>query len=437
MNKIIEEYSKMVNLQNELSRKGNKEKIVILLGAGFSIDQGYPKASDVAKKLTRLSANQFSLSSEGILYENNGAKSGSSSQDSIFQRTLLFLIDLIKLYCNHLKSEDNFNYEELYDLINIGQYHRFVDYNPSFDIFNEECKLIANKYSTEFITYDQLLRRVPIVYSQLIGTVIKGKGMTSPFYGDVHTTIDSYPQYSNFLRFLKKESLFNIIDVFTLNHDLFFESFKNIQELQDNEHCSLISDGFDDYGSEYFGVVKSRDNFYKCRLERYTGRYNTPIRLYKLHGSFDYVLCYKTIKTPQGNYARPLKYVKSKNGIMPFEFYKSDRSKMKYEFCLTNYCESFLSGTKSKIIQYADRLLYSKLFKRFKNSLRNADKLIIIGYSGSDKEINRYLLNYFDSSKGRCTIIDYAPGEKLKIFAKKINANILVGKIEEQIVNVE
>ena len=437
MNKIIEEWKKVLNTPSITDHLGDKGKIVMLLGAGFSIDQGYPRAVDVAEKLTSLSDSQFFLSSEGVLCDNLNNDAQIIIQDSIFHRTYLLLIDLIKLYCSH-KRLGNFNYEEFYDLINISQRHRFSCYDPIFDIFNDECKSVACKYTTEFITYEQLLRRMPIVYSQVIEATIRKNGMTTPFYADVHTTMDSFPNYTNFLRFLKKQSVSNIIDVFTLNHDLFFESFRNVQELQDDiKHCSLISDGFDDYGSEFFGVVKSGENLYKCRLERYTGRYNTSIRLYKLHGSFDYVLCYKMVKTSKGNYAIPIKYVKSKKGIMPFEFYKSNGCKMKYELCFTDYCESFLSGTVSKTLQYADKLLYAKLFKRFNNCLRNANKLIIIGYSGNDKIINNCILRSFDYRKGKCTIIDYAPGKELKEFAKQIDADILTGRINEQIINIE
>ena len=64
-------------------------------------------------------------------------------------------------------------------------------------------------------------------------------------------------------------------------------------------------------------------------------------------------------------------------------------------------------------------------------------QLIIIGYSGNDKAINNYIVNSFDCHKAKCTIIDYAPGKALESFAKQIDADILTGKINEQIINIE
>ena len=58
---------------------------------------------------------------------------------------------------------------------------------------------------------------------------------------------------------------------------------------------NFLSDGFDEYGSEYYSVIAPQ-NDYHIRLERYTAYYNTPIRLYKLHGSLDYVLYWEREK---------------------------------------------------------------------------------------------------------------------------------------------
>lgn len=433
MNKIIEQYKELIE-KPKIAYIGKKKRIVMLLGAGFSIDQGYPKADDVANKIKAIKDGQYVFTTDGTLcVSNNSIKKETGNY---YQKIFSFLLDLIALYTE--KLEGNFDYEAFYDIINLPLRKIRPGYKPNFNIFSDECRKIGKKYTDELLSYEKLLLRLPVMYNQLIESVIKEEGNPNMFYGDTSTCISNYPKYTNFLYFLMKMSKSNIIDVFTLNHDLFFDSFKNIAELRDEvKSHSLISDGFDEYGSEFFGTIKYGDNYYRCRLERYTGRYNTPIRLYKLHGSFDYVLCYKTKRISNGNIAFPLKYIKTKNGMLPFSFEKSTRCKMKYEQCLTDYCESFLSGTESKTLQYADELLYAKLFRRFDKCLENTDRLIIIGYSANDDEINDHIISHFSYKNGKCDIIDYNPGDNLMNLAKQINAKIYIGKINEQIKNIE
>lgn len=431
MNQIIEEFQK-IDGRKKNSCSGRMGRIVMLLGAGFSIDQGYPTSDNVAKRLASLTKKDFYFASDGTMCIGNNTK----HEDNLYQNLFLFLLELIGHYVDKV-GEDNFNYEEFYDVVNLSLRDIRPEYKPLYNVLNCECRKIGEKYTNALFTYEQLLRRLPIMFNQVIGAVIRQKGMQFPFYSNTETYINSYPDYSNFLHYLKDQSASNIIDVFTLNHDLFFDSFMNIYELKDEKNSkSLISDGFDDYGSEYFGVVEKNDCSYFCRLERYTGRYNTPIRLYKLHGSLDYVLCYRAKKTSKGYLALPLKYVKAKSGILPYEFYKTTRNKMRNECCLTDYSESFLSGTISKTLHYTE-MFYKNLFHKFDNRLKNAERLIVIGYSGKDEEINKHIIEHFNKKNTSCTIIDHSPDVDLRELANQMHAKILTGKINEQILKVK
>ena len=431
MNQLIEEFQ-MIDEANNTSKSGRRGNIVMLLGAGFSIDQGYPTSDNVAKRLASITKNDFYFASDGTMCVGNNTE----HEDNFYQNLFLFLLELIGQYVYKV-GVDNFNYEEFYDAINLSLRDKQPEFKPSFNVLNSECRKIGEKYTNDLYTYEQLLRRLPIMFNQVIGTVIRQKGMQFPFYNNTETFISSYPDYSNFLHYLKDQSVSNIIDVFTLNHDLFFDSFMNIHELKDVKNSkSLISDGFDDYGSEYFGVLEKNKCSYYCRLERYTGRYITPIRLYKLHGSLDYVLCYKAKKTTKGYLALPLKYVKAKSGMLPYDLYKTTRNKMQNEYCLTDYSESFLSGTISKTLRYTE-MFYKNLFHKFDNRLKNAERLIIIGYSGKDEEINKHIIEHFNRKNSSCTIIDYSPDVDLRELAAKLNAILLIGKINEQIMKVK
>ena len=114
------------------------------------------------------------------------------------------------------------------------------------------------------------------------------KTKQASWYDDEPFKVNFYDGYNGFFTYLSELSREFIVNVHTLNHDLLFESFNNTGFINGD-----ISDGFDEYGSEYYGKLTTKDRTYHCRLERYKGRYNTPIRLYKLHGSLDYVPFYR------------------------------------------------------------------------------------------------------------------------------------------------
>ncbi len=435
---IIDNYRATV-LGTASNSTQRKEHIVLLLGAGFSIDQGYPLAKNVGEGLLSLRKNNISFMPDGTLSYSNTIQKDTQEvcirDTDYFQKIYLFLLDLIDTYAE-IKRDSYFDYEEFYDAINLSVRNRINTKGLIFNILDEKYQNLASKYTDDFLTFEQLILRTPIMYNQIIAELIKQKGNNDYYYDDVDITANCLPSYTNFISWLKKESASDIIDVFTLNHDLFFESFKKVTELKDEKNAkSLISDGYDDYGSDFFGVLEKDNTSYCCRLERFTGRHNTPIRLYKLHGSLDYVLCYKIAKCSQGLLAMPLKYIKTKRGLLPFEYYKSTRNKMKYESCLTDFSQSFLSGTISKTMHYSESY-YRKLFDKFARCLQNTDRLVIIGYSGNDEIINKYLINHFNGKEKKCTIIDYAPEKPLNNLASKLNAQILKGKINEQIVHV-
>lgn len=169
---------------------------------------------------------------------------------------------------------------------------------------------------------------------------------------------------------------------------------------------------------------------YHCRLERYTGRYNTPIRLFKLHGSLDYVPFYREV---ENGFMIPDKYVKIKWGMGADNIMKSRKSKIGYDFSPFEYHADFLTGTTSKIQRYNEPLLFKKLFKRFKKNLRQAEKLIIIGYGCKDEGINEIIKEYFDYNHKQAFIIDKYAREMVSEFGKNINA--VLHKVDIDFIN--
>lgn len=100
---------------------------------------------------------------------------------------------------------------------------------------------------------------------------------------------------------------------------------------------------------------------------------------------------------------------------------------------LLNTMPIFLTGTTSKIQRYNEPLLFKKLFKRFKKNLKQADKLIIIGYGCKDKGINEIIKEYFDYHNKPTFIIDKYAGETVTDFCKDINA--IIHKIDIDHIN--
>ncbi|MBR1889189.1 MAG: hypothetical protein IJ816_00990 [Alloprevotella sp.] len=86
----------------------------------------------------------------------------------------------------------------------------------------------------------------------------------------------------------------------------------------------------------------------------------------------------------------------------------------------------------SKTHHYNDSF-YKKLFNRFRQNLKKAECLIIIGYGGRDLGINKYILDYFDYRDKPSFIVDpfYYSNEDLKRFGETIGARPIEKSVSE------
>ena len=74
--------------------------------------------------------------------------------------------------------------------------------------------------------------------------------------------------------------------------------------------------------------------------------------------------------------------MKTRFGIGFSDLYKekeNENNEFEYESCPSSYHADFLTGTTSKIERYKEPLLYKDLFELFKQNLREAKILLIIG----------------------------------------------------------
>ena len=400
------------NTTNEIPLDGRKS-ISILLGAGFSAPVGYPIGNDMNESLLDFDDRFLDFAPCGSLATSTDGTKPTFQMGGVLnnhQKYFIFCKRLIKEYTKAHK--DKFDYEQFYDFIKTEEAKR-ERYQRLCDDLLDDCE-----------SYEHYLSNVSHIYNQMAAHLLKDKTGKS-WYDDEPFKMNFYDGYNGFLTYLSELSHEFIVNVHTLNHDLLFESFNKTGFINGS-----ISDGFDEYGSEYYGKLTAKGRTYHCRLERYKGRYNTPIRLYKLHGSLDYVPFYRR---NEYGWMIPENYVKIKWGIGAGNIMKSRESKVGYDISPFEYHADFLTGTTSKIKRYSEPLLFRKLFKKFRKNLRNAEMLIIIGYGCKDEGINEIIKENFDYNHKPLFIIDaYAKDEsQVDLFKKELQAKLLRVQIND------
>ena len=385
----------------EASLVGRKS-ISILLGAGFSAPKGYPIGNGMNNGLLNFDDEDVDFSPSGELAISADGRKPQFQIDGVYnvhQKYFIFCKRLIKEYS--IAHDEKFDYELFYDFI------------KSDEVKEKRYRVLCDDLLGEFESFENYLFNVPHIYNQMAEHLLKDREGKNR-YDDEPFKINNVEGYNGFLNYLSQLNHEYIINVHTLNHDLLFESFNNTGYIN-----GCISDGFDEYGSEYYGKLIHDNRTYHCRLERYTNRYNTAIRLFKLHGSLDYVPFYREV---ENGFMILDRYVKIKWGMGAGDIMKSRKSKLGYNISPSEYHADFLTGTTSKIQRYNEPLLFRKLFKRFKKNLRQADKLIIIGYGCKDKGINEIIKEYFDYQHKPSFIVDKYAGDMVVEFGEEIKA---------------
>lgn len=404
---MMDDYSK----GNRGLQLTGRKSVSILLGAGFSAPIGYPTGNEMNDGLLNFDDSTLDFSPAGNLVSSTEGTKPTFQIDGILNNHQRYFIFCKRLINEYYKTHNKFDYEEFYDFIKTDEVKEMGYQSLCNDLL----------YGME--SYDHYIANVSHIYNQMAAHLLKDKDGKS-WYDDESRKLNFFDGYNGFLTYLSELSKEFIVNVHTLNHDLLFESFNNTGFIN-----GKISDGFDEYGSDYYGKLYTNGRSYYCRLERYKGRYQTPIRLYKLHGSLDYVPFYKMNKY---GYLVPKNYVKLKWGIGASGIIKSRKSKIGYDISPFEYHADFLTGTTSKIRRYNEPLLYRKLFKNFKKNLRGAEKLIIIGYGCKDTGINEMILENFDFKRKKSFIVDpYAKvGSKVDLFKEELHAKLLRVKID-------
>jgi len=372
-------------------------QISLLLGAGFSVNKGYPTASMLNEKITKLKATDFTVAPNGsvFLLEDGQEDIFANAANKIFKR---FTLELIAFY----GSTCNFNYEEFFD------YYKNINRPENRDVaFERFCDAFRGKLGIEDDNH-ALISMHNSIFNQIIsGLLVDREG--NHFYKRIHH-MGAYPGYNGFLACIQSWGKENVLHIHSLNHDLFLESLNHTDTINGE-----LSDGFTELGSPYYGGLKSGD---KIRLSYYSGIYDTNYRLYKLHGSLDQYPFH-------ARDGRIDAYIKTKYGIGDTDFYKeqqNDEGKLEYVNDFINYFPDFLSGTTSKILRYKDPIYYEEIFKTFEANLQASELLVLVGYGCGDSEINNIIFNNF---KGMVYLVDPFPSAKTHEFCGKTGGKLI------------
>jgi hypothetical protein len=389
-----------------------QKSVSILLGAGFSAPKGYPVGNQLNDSLVNCTGNEFSFHTSGVLVKTTDGKKPDFGYKTANDFEFDFCRDLMQLF---KRTKGYFDYEEFYDYFKLEA----KDDPKAKELYT------LNNYGTER-ELSQMLFAITKIYQQLVGYYLRDGDGNSWYDNLGHLSGSIYPGYTGILNCLASLAKGHIVNVHTLNHDLFFESFNHSDWLQGD-----LTDGFHEQGSPYYGEIVVKDRSFNCRLQQYTGNYDKQFRLYKLHGSKDYGLYYKSTG---GSTLAPDKYVKIRWGMGFDNILKETEvvgGRLAYERCWVNYHADFLTGTTSKIERYLEPLLFKELFEHFRNNLQECEKLIIVGYGGRDQEVNKMILGNFDYKKKPSFIVDLYPGKDIIAFKENLGASLVVKQLED------
>ncbi|MDR3218069.1 MAG: hypothetical protein LBU22_03675 [Dysgonamonadaceae bacterium] len=392
------------------------KSIALLLGAGFSAPKGYPVGNELNKKIRLIKPRKdkghssISITPNGNLYCNEGKPVPSPGWDEPYKLCL----DLIEHYN---KKYGPFDYE------------KFYDYLLKDVMTDKKAKNIAKSYITPSYDYSNLIHRIrENIYNQIVSLLIKDSNNENRYDKDNTASLSStYPGYTGFLKYLSTIDKEYRVHIHTLNHDLLFESFNNTRFFGNEKIC----DGFNLINSKYYADVANNTR-YRCKLERYSGKYDTRFRLYKLHGSLNYYRYYQKKKCT--NFYLPAVYVKHIYGLEDriYKECRNVRGILDFVPSDVDFHADFLTGTTAKIMRYKEPLLYKKLFKKFVNNLKVAEKLIIIGYGAKDCKINELIETNFDYTNKPIFVVNPTIQDESQLddFYKKLQAKLISTKLE-------
>ncbi|MDD9807792.1 MAG: SIR2 family protein [Gammaproteobacteria bacterium] len=352
-----------------------KTPISFLLGAGFSKPAGYPLAAEINEKFVGLKENEISIHTDGSAWFNGGKPKWDDSFPHL-RNGRLFIERLLDYYCSSvISSPEAFHYETFYD------WYKDIQNGCKRDKRVEDIAI-----ESEGCLADHM-RCFNFTFNQLVAQLLYKSPQELELGQDLSC---SYALFLDLVRNLRRE---HVLHFHTLNHDVFFESLSDTDAIRGD-----LGNGFTELDSPYYGALWHNSKR-KVRLPYFSGVFDSPINLYKLHGSIDQWIF------P----SKEQEIIKTKHGVGPNDLLGKVRegNEFNYERRYGDPCSEFLSGVRYKIANYKSHPYYKKVLKCFRSNLECSNVLIVIGYRFKDMEINNLLQRHFLSRSGsRVLIVD-------------------------------
>ncbi|MGB8657720.1 MAG: SIR2 family protein [Candidatus Zixiibacteriota bacterium] len=354
-------------------------RLAFLLGSGISIPAGMPSTRDITKQV---------LSGEGIrrnndetycfgapLYAYVGIPDEYVPRIVIFLNRLKIEIDLYYLY----QIGRFLNYEDLYYVV--GQIHdsELRDYDnpavqPFIDKILPDIRHLLKKRKNEY----KLAWRLHELAGEAMNYIVD----------IVWHMLNKEPSQVDHLNSLREaciDSQVTHVDIFTLNHDTVIERCFS-------QNGVRVTDGFDEPLNEvrYWNPGKFEDN-------------SSKVRLFKLHGSLNWFW----FRSLNGNSYNVILGIPLGRDI---QHTNDPQGKMQI---LHDGRPLLLAGTFNKMLRYTSGI-YAHLHYQFFRSLYKNQRLVVCGYSFSDRGINNHIVDWMYSSSDHRIVIIHPEPEKLK-----------------------
>ena len=139
------------------------------------------------------------------------------------------------------------------------------------------------------------------------------------------------------------------------------------------------------------------------------------------------------METTSRKVVKPYKYIKLPFDVAPANTYFCNKIRA-MEKGTIRVAPEFLTGNRTKLINYREVFLYRIMQRKFKKRLLSANRLLIIGFGCKDEEIIKVIqdnYNYGFHSTYFVGDIDNPNNTEVQDFVKEFNAIHLCDKVEE------
>lgn len=337
--------------------------IAFLLGAGFSVPAGLPTANMLSKSVVSEIYDKIRM----LFKDGNGD-----------WKEMLKCFILEKVLLDHDECYAKFNYEQYFDFLS-NEKKKTLDTDKLLSFIERGmygycwrcCKEndqergahvsqiqdMLEYTTTNCVNYSEIVEGVRENYQSFVAYNVAGNAKN----GKVNRFNTYYKHFVNILSYYVDHGY--IVDIYTLNHDLFLESLLSFTILKD-----VLSNGF---GGEVLQICNKEYKVFDTKF------FNNTIRIYKLHGSIDiYELSFADKPNKQ--------YIQVLDGYSVNHAFLMDQTRF------ASMLPLFITGKLSKEKQY-DNEPYNSMLNEMRNNIGDAEKLIVVGYSGNDDGINGIL----------------------------------------------